>query len=652
MRHPGRFTTGILAAVTVLASHAAEAASAPRWLTEAARRPAAPIERDAEAVVLHDEEHVTVQSDGRIVRKRAFAVRVQTRGGARAATLREIYRTGSGEVRELKAWLLIDGAVTELGRKDIVDVALVDNDVYNEVRARSISAADQAAPGMVFGGESEKVESTVFAQIEWWLQSRWPVREARRSLTLPAGWQAQAVTLNRAPLTAAVEKNTHTWTIRDLSAPVEEPAGPPDSSMIPRLAVTYFGAPRADAAFDSWDGVGRWLAALQDPQSASTLAVAAKARELTASATTDLERIRAIGAHAQKVQYISIQTGVGRGGGYKPHAAAEVLEKNYGDCKDKANLMRALLATVNIPSFLVGVYAGDPGYVREEWPSPQQFNHAIIAIPVAKGTSLPAVASDGSQDLLFFDPTDRFTPVGQLPLTLQDSLGLVVSPSGSRLRRLPAADASAHGRIRTIVGTLGPDGVLSMTIRSSTSGHVASRERALHGSLPNNGYARRVEAEIRARISSATATLDPIADDAERNRLEVSARAQARPFGGATQGNLLFLPSPLPLTDALPLLRPGQRQTPVVLNPRDDQERFELMLPPGVTVDELPAPQTVETPYGRYDVRWSLEDRKLIRTLALKVTRSVVPPADYASVRAFVDRFLDAEKQPAVLRRR
>ena len=41
-----------------------------------------------------------------------------------------------------------------------------------------------------------------------------------------------------------------------------------------------------------------------------------------------------------------------------------------------------------------------------------------------------------------------------------------------------------------------------------------------------------------------------------------------------------------------------------------------------------------------------------VRVLALKVNRSVVPPSDYASVRAFVDRFLDAEKQPAVLRRR
>ena len=651
MPRTNRFiATGIAAAAVLLTSSLASAADAPRWLVDASRRPGAAIDRDAEAVVLHDEEHVTVQSDGRVIRKRTYAVRVLTKGGARAATMSEVYRTGSGEVRNLKAWLLGDGTVSELGKNQTVDAALADNDVYNEVRVRAISATDEATPGMVFGGESEKVESTVFAQIEWWLQSRWPVREVRRTLTLPQGWQARTVTLNRAPLTAVVEKNTHTWTIRELSAPIEEPAGPPDSSMIPRLAVTYFGTPRSDAAFDSWESVGRWLAALQDPQAQTSPALSTRARELTTSAGTDLERIRAIGAYVQQVQYISIQTGLGRGGGYKPHAAAEVLEKNYGDCKDKANLMRALLAALNIPSFLVSAYAGDPGYVREEWPSPQQFNHAIIAVPVASGTALPAVATDG--DLLFFDPTDRFTPLGQLPLTLQDSLALVVSPSGSRLRRLPSTTAGAHTRNRTIVGTLGPDGLLSMDVRSSMSGHIATRERALHGSLPNNGYARRMEAEVRLRLTGAATTLGPVTDDAERNRFDVPARVQARPFAGGLQGGLLFLPVPVPLTDALPILRPGLRLTAVVLNPRDEQDRFELALPAGVTVDELPSPQTLETPFGRFDVRWTAEGQRLVRVLSLRVNRSLVPPADYASVRTFVDRFLDAEKQPAVLRRR
>jgi hypothetical protein len=640
-------------AVTLLsASHRAFAADAPRWLVEAAKQPPAAIDRDADAVIIHDEEHVTVQRDGRTTKRRLYAVRVQTRGGARAATMREVYRTGSGEVRSLKSWVISDGRVLELGRSDTVDGALVDNDVYNEVRVRVMSAVDRASPGAVFGGESETVESTVFAQIEWWLRSRWPAHEMRRKLTLPPGWNVRAVALNRPPLEPVVEGNTRTWTTREIAAVLEEPAGPPDSSLIPRLAVTYYGSPRSEAAFDTWDSVGRWLAALQDPKSRPTPALAAKAKELTATAATDLDRIRAIGAYTQKVQYISIQTGLGRGGGYTPHAAEDVLQKNYGDCKDKANLMRALLATLNIPSYLVGIYAGDPAYVREEWPSPQQFNHAIIAIPVARGSGLPAVSEDGSGGMLFFDPTDRYTPVGELPLTLQDSLGLVVSPAGSRLRRMPSTAADAHARDRRVTGTITPDGVFSASIQTVSTGQLASRERSRYASAPGDGYVRRLEADVRSRVSGAALTLGQVADAPERNRFEIAARLQARVFGAAPQSALIFVPAVVPLGDALPALRPGARQTPVVLDPHNEQDRLEITLPAGLVVDELPPPREMEAPFGRFEMRWTVEGSRLVRVLSLRVTRSVIPPAEYAQVRAFVDGFRDAERQPVVLARR
>jgi hypothetical protein len=34
----------------------------------------------------------------------------------------------------------------------------------------------------------------------------------------------------------------------------------------------------------------------------------------------------------------------------------------------------------------------------------------------------------------------------------------------------------------------------------------------------------------------------------------------------------------------------------VLLEPREEQERFEVTLPAGMTVDELPSPQVMETP--------------------------------------------------------
>ena len=124
-----------------------------------------------------------------------------------------------------------------------------------------------------------------------------------------------------------------------------------DDGLVPRVAVTYFGSPRGETAFETWEAVGRWLATLQDPSSRPTPALVTKARELTTASGSDLDRLRAIAAYAQKVQYISIQTGLGRGGGYKPHAAEDVLaaelRRLQGQGKSDA---RAAPQRWNIPS--------------------------------------------------------------------------------------------------------------------------------------------------------------------------------------------------------------------------------------------------------------------------------------------------------------
>src|SRR5205823_1227749 len=106
--------------------------------------------------------------------------------------------------------------------------------------------------------------------------------------------------------------------------------------------------------------------------------------------------------------------------GYKPHAAAEVFAKQYGDCKDKANLMRAMLKSIHIESYLVLLFSGDSTVVREEWPSPAQFNHCIIAVKLNEGSTTTSVVDlPVAGRLLIFDPTDEFTSMGDLPLEEQ-----------------------------------------------------------------------------------------------------------------------------------------------------------------------------------------------------------------------------------------
>jgi hypothetical protein len=245
----------VIATLTLLAPARGEGADAPAWLEEAARLEPAPFERSASAVVLHDETRVTVSRNGQIVTRRMYAVRVLTRAGVEAAAVREVYLKGAGDVRAIRAWILNDGRSIQLPSSDTLDVALVNNDLFNEVRAKVVAAPESIPLQAVFGVETETLDRTVFTQFEWPLQDEWPVRRVRRILTLPSGWDIRSVTFNHAPIDAQRQGSSWTWAADDLAAPPREPAGPPVSGIVPRVAVTYFDSPTSATAFGTWESV-------------------------------------------------------------------------------------------------------------------------------------------------------------------------------------------------------------------------------------------------------------------------------------------------------------------------------------------------------------------------------------------------------------
>jgi transglutaminase-like putative cysteine protease len=173
----------------------------------------------------------------------------------------------------------------------------------------------------------------------------------------------------------------------------------------------------------TWHDLSAWASGFYDPPAEVTDAIRAKAAELTASANTELDRIRAVAAFVQKTNYVAVEINLARGGGFQPHAADQVLARHYGDCKDKATLMRALLKAAGIESYAVVIYARDRQYVHPEWPSPNQFNHAIVAVRISAQTKLPTVVEHPKLGrLLIFDSTDPVTPVGNLRQEEQGSL--------------------------------------------------------------------------------------------------------------------------------------------------------------------------------------------------------------------------------------
>src|SRR5580765_1690875 len=441
-----------LTLLVLLTAITARAASddVPPWLQQAAKIPVPTYDKDVPAVVLQNERSVSVSQDGRITTVTRFAIRILVHEGRDYARAIEFYESDAAKVRELRGWLIRpSGVVKKYGKDEIIDAVEDPDDVYNESRMKMIDATKDADTDTVFGYQATTEEKSIFSQDVWRFQTRLPAIASRYTLTLPGGWSATAVTFNHEKIEPTVSGSTYSWALENLAPIAPEPSSPRVSSLAPRIAISYFPPPDSPApnfkTFSKWSEVSYWLTQLHDPQSVPNEALSEKARQLTSNAKTELDKIRAIGAFVQSIHYISIDIGVSRGGGMRPHAASEVFAKSYGDCKDKANLMRAMLKVVGVTAYPVGIYSGDPDYVREEWASPHPFKHCSTAIKVTDGTQTARVITSPTLGrLLMFDPTDEDTPVGDFPEPEQGSLALIVAGEQGSLMRMPTTPAETN----------------------------------------------------------------------------------------------------------------------------------------------------------------------------------------------------------------
>ena len=140
--------------------------------------------------------------------------------------------------------------------------------------------------------------------------------------------------------------------------------------------------------------------------------------------------------------------------------------------------MRALLKALKIEAFPIAIYSGDPTFVREQWASPRQFNHCIIAVRVGDNTSSPTIIQNEKLGrLLIFDATDPYTPVGDLPDYLQGSYALIIAGDNGGLIKMPVTPPDTDLLERNIDVNLNDVGEIRGTIRERSTGQASAAFR-------------------------------------------------------------------------------------------------------------------------------------------------------------------------------
>lgn len=154
-----------------------------------------------------------------------------------------------------------------------------------------------------------------------------------------------------------------------------------------------------------------------------------------------------------------------------PAPPIETWKRGFGDCKDKAILLVALLRASGVPAHIALLDSGIGRDVDPTLPGLSSFDHAIVV-----------VEPKGGKGRVWIDATDPYSPAGQLPEGDQGRMALIASDATRELVRIPKGDASANGLIETREFFLSEHGPARLVVTREFLGTRQSGMRAsYHG---------------------------------------------------------------------------------------------------------------------------------------------------------------------------
>ncbi len=175
-----------------------------------------------------------------------------------------------------------------------------------------------------------------------------------------------------------------------------------------------------------------------------------------------------------------------------PWTPAVTLSRRFGDCKDKALLLIAMLRAVGFEADLALVRSGFDEDIRPALPGLEPFNHAIVR--VAGGPEV------------WVDVTAPLASPGQLPTSVQGRWALVVSPEVNALLRLPESPVEANRYVEHRTVTMSDWGPVDVVERTSVFGSIEERLRRQFADSPDQeikgALERYTRTTYRSRLSS------------------------------------------------------------------------------------------------------------------------------------------------------
>ena len=596
----------------------------------------------AGAQILLCDEKVQVTADNKEISSLHYLVKILNERGKEGFSETQIGYDSTYEKVELEFARTIkpDGTVVDVGSRHIRDVSKYMNfPLYSNARVFIISFPEIAEGAVVEYKvkilRNQLVNKKDFV-MDYPVQSSEPIILANFTLEVPKDKALSIKTLNdsynyfganlKPKLEEQPDKTIYRWTFNEIPQIVPENGMPPVVDINPTIIIS---------TFKSWKDVYSWWWDLAKDKISSDSAIKAKIQELTVTAKSDEEKLRAIyNFCAKDIRYVAVEYGQA---GYEPHAAADIFKNKYGDCKDQAVLLVTMLNSSGFQARPVLIGTRDAYNLDENFPN-MLFNHAIAAVTF-KG------------ETIFLDPTAETCSFGDLPPGDQERKVLMCSQEGYKIETTPLYPAE-HNLIRQVAGIKIDDdeSIIAEKAVYSFGVYDQSQRYWLLYTMPEvvreQIAARAQDVSIGARLESyKVKNLNDLNKPVELN---YKFRGPEYLVPG---GNLRIMPQVGNLDTSL--VAKDSRKYPIDFNFLDIKEvELNLLLPANFMIKYIPEKVSKESPWMNFEASYRSEGRKLVFKQKLELKKNKIPESEYPAFKAFFESLAKSLKQRAVLERK
>jgi hypothetical protein len=634
-------------------AHASKDVQLPDWVTQAATDSPLKAEwRGAKAVCLLEDTLLSFEPGGRAVERYRVVVKILRPQGRELAMPVATFSKDE-KLESFHVWSIgPDGHRYAMKDSEYVEVGNDDPSMlYVDERAR-VASPPGADPGGIVAWEAVEQLPSYESEDIWPFQKSIPVARATFEIDLPPAWHQRAVWFqHEAVPPVEVTPGHFRWDMSSLPGVDldDVPLHPAWEAMAGRMSVHFSpgDVPDGDAL---WAKIGNWYYNLEAPQSEGGSAIANAARATAGDGDFTARLTKIADFMQQQIRYVGIEIGIGN---QQAHPAAEVFQKRYGDCKDKATLLIAMLDAVGIRATWVAVDhrrgVVDPG-------TPSEYgDHMIAAIEIPKGYENPrlqaVVTAKTGKRYLIFDPTNQYVPVGQLPDYEQGGYGLLFAGTDSQVIGLPVLNPDLAKTERTAKFELAADGTLKGDITVLRSGALSDGMRGRLAMDSDKEQRELVERSLQRDFSTFTLDGEKVAHVRELDQpLEMNYQVTA-PQYAKNAGSLLLVRTRVMGSDAEGLDE-KPRKVPISFEGvgtwRDD---FDVKIPAGYAVDDVPDPVSMDVGFATYHSEVKAEGGSLHYKREYVLKKVELEPGEYAKLRKLEAAIATDENSDAVLKK-